>query len=84
MRLILQENKDYSDVLKLNYNGSIQAVIVDASTNKLLFSYSNNGLLSDLVRKINFIYLLKIQYCYAKTVIHCSAPIHRRFTAIFN
>jgi hypothetical protein len=54
MRLILQENKDYSDVLKLNYNGSIQAVIVDASTNKLLFSYSNNGLLSDLVRKINF------------------------------
>ena len=54
MRLILRENKDYSNALNLNYKGYIQTVIVDAKTNKYLFSYENEGVLSDLVRKINF------------------------------
>ena len=54
MRLILRENKDYSNALNLNYKGYIQTVIVDASTNKYLFSYENEGTLSGLVRKINF------------------------------
>jgi hypothetical protein len=54
MRLILRENKDYSNALNLNYKGYIQTVIVDAKTNKYLFSYENDGILSDLVRKINF------------------------------
>jgi hypothetical protein len=54
MRLILRENKDYSNALNLNYRGNIRTVIVDADTNKYLFSYENDGILSDLVRKINF------------------------------
>jgi len=54
MRLILRENTNYSNALNLNYKGYIQTVIVDADTNKYLFSYENEGILSDLVRKINF------------------------------
>jgi len=54
MRLILRENTNYSNALNLNYRGYIQTVIVDADTNKYLFSYENDGILSDLVRKINF------------------------------
>lgn len=54
MRLILRENTNYSNTLNLNYRGYIQTVIVDADTNKYLFSYENEGVLSDLVRKINF------------------------------
>jgi hypothetical protein len=54
MRLILRENTNYSNALNLNYRGYIQTVIVDAKTNKYLFSYENEGVLSDLVRKINF------------------------------
>jgi hypothetical protein len=54
MRLILQENTNYSNALNLNYKGYIQTTVVDESTNKLLFSYDSDGLLSDLVKKINF------------------------------
>jgi hypothetical protein len=54
MRLILRENTNYSNALNLSYKGYIQTVIVDADTNKYLFSYENEGTLSDLVRKINF------------------------------
>jgi hypothetical protein len=54
MRLILRENTNYSNTLNLNYRGYIQTVIVDADTNKYLFSYENEGTLSDLVKKINF------------------------------
>lgn len=54
MRLILQENKDYSDVLNLNYKGYIRTVIVDESTSKFLFEFESDGLLSDLVKKVNF------------------------------
>jgi hypothetical protein len=54
MRLILRENTEYSNKLNLEYKGYIQTVIVDEETNKLLFSYEGDGLLSDLVKRVNF------------------------------
>lgn len=54
MRLILQENKDYSNVLNLNYKGYIRITVVDDKTTKFLFEFESDGLLSDLVKKVNF------------------------------
>ena len=54
MRLILQENKDYSNALNLNYKGTLKTIIVDKKTNKILFEFGSSGIISDLIRKVNF------------------------------
>ena len=54
MRLILQENQNYSNALNLNYKGYLRTTVVDEKTTKFLFEFESDGLLSDLVKKVNF------------------------------